>query len=130
LDANTGLLRVREGAVIDHETAAEVTIRVRATDNASSPLSSEVNFTVRITDVNESPAIGNVRLELLENPQKGFIIGAIAANDPDTGIGALAGFRVLGANQGQAFALNPTTGELSVNNPAVFNYEIYKSLSI
>ena len=53
IDQNTGQIRVKAGAVLDHETASSHTVTVRASD--SSRESATVVVTINVADVNEPP---------------------------------------------------------------------------
>lgn len=123
IDANTGVLRVRQGALLNFETQPSITIQVRATDNAKNPLSTTESFTVSVTDVNETPNLGNSLFEVVENIESGAVIGKLTATDVDAGDNGRLGYRLTGTIPGQAVSINGSTGELIVNNSSYFNYE-------
>lgn len=123
IDTLTGVLKVKSGATLNYEQQKQFVVRVRATDNAPSPLSAEADMTIKLNDLNEPPVMSNQPLEIAENPQAGAIIGVVRASDPDAGLAGELNYQIVGNNPNQAFALNGETGELTVNNPLAFNFE-------
>ncbi len=130
LDAATGVLKVKNGVSLNYELRDSYVFRVRVTDNANSPLSSEAEITVSVIDVNEPPVMNNYQFEAQESPLLGGLIGTVQATDPDSGPAGQLGYRIVGENPSQAFLLNDVSGELTVNNPAAFNYESATELTI
>ena len=56
IDANSGVVTVADGSLLDFETATTHMITVKASDGAGG--TSTANFTIDITDVNEVPIVG------------------------------------------------------------------------
>ncbi|MEM7754429.1 MAG: cadherin domain-containing protein [Planctomycetota bacterium] len=85
IDADTGAVRVAEGAVIDYETETEISFTVRATDAAGESVDREL--TLLVGDVNE--AIDDVTFTqagpIAEDASAGTLVGMISARDPDEG---------------------------------------------
>ncbi|MEO1197806.1 MAG: carbohydrate-binding domain-containing protein [Pseudomonadota bacterium] len=78
-------LKLKAGEVLDHETAATVSVTVVATDGAG--LSTEQTFEISVADTNEAPigiALDNATIG--EN-QSGEVVGTLTATDPDAGDG-------------------------------------------
>lgn len=123
IDANSGILRVRQGAQLNFESTPTITIEVRVTDNATSPLSSSREFTVQLTDINENPQLNNVQFQVDENAPSGTVIGTLSATDVDEGNNGLLGYRLIGTIPGQVVSINGLTGELAVNNSSYLDYE-------
>ncbi|MCY3942017.1 MAG: putative Ig domain-containing protein [Gammaproteobacteria bacterium] len=87
LDPENGLwLHLAEGASLDHEAGAEVTVTVTYTDSAGNTASQDV--TVMVTDVNEPPVVvgevGNVAAEAGKALSHEIDLMSIF-NDPDGG---------------------------------------------
>ena len=93
---------------------------VVATDSGSPPLSNSTQVRVRVTDINDNPPdFDNTffSFTLDENSLFPTDVVLITATDPDTG----AGGRVIYSLQGTStFAINPTTGLLSLVGPLDF----------
>ena len=56
IDANTGVITVADGTLLDFETATSHGISVRVTDQGG--LSFDKNFTIAVTNMNEAPTDG------------------------------------------------------------------------
>ncbi|MEZ5082512.1 MAG: cadherin repeat domain-containing protein [Bacteroidales bacterium] len=103
-------------------------LMVQVEDDGQGNLNDDAVITVYITDVNETPVISNQSFVLNENSQTGTVVGTIAASDPDDG--QTLTFGITSGNPGNAFAINPATGQLTVNNPAAMNYELIQSFTL
>ncbi len=101
-------LRVKSGAVLDFETAASHSLRLRATDRGG--LTTEQLVTVDVADANEAPVIaasfGVTQLRIAENAAAGRQLGAVTVSDPDGGpapslslVGQHAGYFTLDGTQ-------------------------------
>lgn len=118
----TGSIRVANPAAIDFESSlTSFTLVVTATDSGTPALSATKTVQITVTNVNEAPVIVPATLTLAENSAAGTSVGTIAATDPDPG--QTRTFAITGGNTSSAFAINPATGELTVNNPAALNFE-------
>ena len=75
---------LQTAAILDFETQATYSIRVRSTDAAG--LSTEQTFTITVTNVNEAPtSIALTSSTLAESSPIGSEVGAFSTVDPDTG---------------------------------------------
>ena len=72
---------------------------------------------------NKPPVIDvdSLQMSVDENSPLNEIIGTVIAEDPDTGQSLR--YRLIGGSGRRTFALNPTTGEIRVNNPSALNFE-------
>ncbi len=71
-DADNGAFTIsgnelKTGAVFDYETKNSYSIRVRATDTGSPPMSFEKTFTVTVTDANDPPSADDTAISLAED---------------------------------------------------------------
>ncbi len=72
---------------------------------------------------NNPPVIVNQSRSIAENSANGTSVGAvIAASDPDAG--QTLSYSLVGGNTNNTFAINATTGQLTVANSAALNYEV------
>ncbi len=118
IDGNT--LRVKAGAVLDHEAATSHDVTIRVTDQGG--LSREEVFTIAVTDVNEVPS--DITLDngaILENAAAGTAIGAFSATDAD--VGAILTYSIVGADS--RFEIDGNT--LRVKAGAVLDHEAASS---
>lgn len=117
----TGQITVTNGSALNFEALSAVALTVTATDNGNPALSTSALATITLTDVNEAPVVTSTAFTINENSVNGAVIGTISASDPDAGQART--FAITAGNTNNAFAINPTTGVLSVNNSAALNFE-------
>jgi hypothetical protein len=77
-------------------------------------LSSQATVTVSLTNVNEVPIINNQSFSVAENSSNGTNVGTVVASDPDAG--QTLTYSILSGNTSGAFAINASTGVLTVAN--------------
>ncbi len=77
---------------------------------------------------NNAPVINDQTFALNENSPVGTVIGTVAASDPDPGQSLT--YSVIGINPGDAFALDPDTGVLSVANNSLLDFESHPTFSL
>ena len=124
INATYGIVTVANTALIDYESATSHTITVRVTDTGG--FSRTENFTVSIGNVNEAPTdiwpsggTNNFNTTpLLENVGNGTVVGDFNHSDPEGG-----GTYSLTNSAGGRFAINATSGVLTVANASAIDYE-------
>jgi hypothetical protein len=126
INATTGVVTVANGASLDYEAAQSQTITVRVTDQGG--LTFDKNFIIGVTNVNEAPTNATMTGgTVTENSAGGTVVGTVAGTDPDAG----ATFSYALTNSaGNRFAINATTGVVTVANGAVLDYETAASQTI
>lgn len=122
INANTGVITVADGTLLDFESSTSHTIIVRATSADSS--SSTQTFVISLLDTNDAPPVitPGQQFNVSELASVGTVFGAVAAVDPD-GVGTLQNWTIVSGNTDGIFAINPTTGALRVINNALLNFE-------
>jgi hypothetical protein len=105
-------------AVFDFETRNSYTVTIRTTDSGG--LTFDKQFTIVVADVNEAPSFTNSLYTFAVNSKSlaGAIAGIAPATDPDTtaAFNALT-YSITAGDPNHAFAINPTTGVVTVLNP-------------
>ncbi|WP_296713287.1 cadherin-like domain-containing protein [Tistrella sp.] len=76
-----GVLKLKDGVSLDHETTAELTLVVTATDAGG--LTASRLVTVVVADVNEAPAAPTLDGSVVPEGVAGAGIGTVTATDPD-----------------------------------------------
>ncbi|WP_162243979.1 cadherin repeat domain-containing protein [Pseudorhodoferax sp. Leaf265] len=131
IDANTGVVTVADGSLLNYEAASSHQITVLATSSDGS--TSSANFTIALGDVNEAPvgAVGDVdgaANTVPENAANGTVVGITAqAVDPD---GTASVTYSLTDNAGGRFAIDASTGVVTVADGSLLNYEAASSHQI
>ncbi|MBK5949930.1 hypothetical protein CH339_17680 [Rhodobium orientis] len=126
IDATTGEITVADASLLDYETASTPDIIVRATDSGG--LTREAAQTIVVHDVNEAPDSLTVSLSTIdENSAAGTVVGTVLATDQDFGDSLTYS---LVDDAGGAFAIDATTGEITVANSSLLDYETATSLDI
>jgi cytochrome oxidase Cu insertion factor (SCO1/SenC/PrrC family) len=122
IDSSTGVVTVANGAAIDFETAAghAYGITVQATSGA---LSTSTAFSIGVTDVGPStPTDSNGAADsVFEGAANGTVVG-ITASSTDPGGGPAPTYSLTDSAGGR-FAINSTTGIVTVANGAAIDFE-------
>jgi hypothetical protein len=86
INSTTGEITVTDGSLLDRETNASHTIRVKVTDGSTPGLSFEKEFTVAVTNANEAPTDLSISgSTLLPNAGANAVVGTFSTTDPDVG---------------------------------------------
>ncbi|MFT3857958.1 MAG: cadherin repeat domain-containing protein [Aquabacterium sp.] len=132
INASTGVVTVANGTLLNYEAATSHSITVLATSADGS--SSSQSFTISVGDVDEfdvgavsdSNAAAN---SLAENSANGTAVGITAsASDADGSNNTIT--YSLSDSAGGRFAINASTGVVTVANSTLLNYEAATSHSI
>jgi large repetitive protein len=122
-----GFVSVTNGAMLNFEAASSYNITIRVTDLAGATYD-EV-FTIAVSNVNEAPdsltlASGGT---VAENSANGTVVAQLAATDPDAG--ATLSYSLTN-NAGGRFAINATTGQITVANGTLLDFEAATNHSV
>ncbi len=126
--SSTGVITVAAGASLNFESTPVYSLTVTATDNGSPVANSTVPVTINLTNVNEVPVFGapSYLFSIAENSAPGTNVGSVTASDPDAG--SMLTYSIDGGSS--TFAINPSTGAISVAAGASINYESITSYSL
>ncbi|HUU91041.1 MAG TPA: cadherin domain-containing protein, partial [Phycisphaerae bacterium] len=119
IDAGTGQITVTDNTTLDFETTPQYVLTVRVTDSGG--LWDEAGVTVNVSDVNETPTVNAQAFSVAENSALGTAVDVVVASDPDAGDSLT--YAITAGNTGSAFAINGTTGQVTVNNVAALDFE-------
>lgn len=112
IDASSGELTVADASLFDFETNPTITATVSIND-AENP----VPVTINLNDVMEW-SIQDLTASIDENPTDGQVVGTI----PVSGSGTFS-FSITSQSPAGALSIDASTGELSVVDPNLFDYE-------
>ena len=112
--------------LLNYESAASHGVAVRVTDQGG--LTVDKSFTMNVTNVNEAPT--NATLSggsVAENAANGAVVGTVAGVDPDAGATLVYS---LTDSAGGRFAINAASGQITVANGSLLDYETAASHGI
>ncbi len=124
IDANSGELTVANASMFDFETNPTLKATVSATAEG---VSKSAEVTINLTDVAETVMASPFAVTIDENPTANQSLGTVSATS-DAGA-SLTYSIIAGVGNATAFAINSTTGELSVADVSQFDFETNPSLS-
>ena len=106
-----GEITIADNTNLDHETTASysLTVRVADADNQS-----EATITIDINDINEAPSIQDQSFSVATSSVNGASVGTVQASDEDEG--TTLTYSILSGNTNTAFAIDGSTGEITVND--------------
>lgn len=128
IDAGTGLIRTKSGAIFNFELQPTQQVIVQASDSGTPSKSSTRTFTVSVKNVNEPPVITNASFNLAEAAATGVSVGKVSFGDPDSGDSAT--IQLLEGPGSNLFTIEPTTGILRVAPGATFDFETVTSYTL
>ncbi|MCA9060152.1 MAG: cadherin repeat domain-containing protein, partial [Planctomycetaceae bacterium] len=121
INSFSGNITIADSTALDFETTSSFALTVTVTDSGTPALSNSAVVTVRVIDQNDAPHIPDDTLAVVENSSNGFLIGRLLATDAD--VGQSLTFAITDGNTGGAFAIDGNTGEVTVANAAMLDYE-------
>ncbi len=117
IDPATGELIVNDPTAIDFETNPVFQLTVNVSRGMESD---DATVIVNLSDANdELPVINSQTFSVAENVGNGTVIDTVLASDPD--VSSVLTYSITAGNTGNAFAIDPANGELTVNNSSVLN---------
>jgi hypothetical protein len=97
-------------------------ITATATTTDVAPFGDTSEFALSIpVFANRPPVIADQTFAVNENSAGGTVVGTVAASDPDAG--QTLAYQITAGNTGGAFAIDASTGRITVANAAALNYE-------
>ena len=131
IDATTGVVTVADAALIDHETASSMTIEVTATSDDGSTSTQSYSIAIGDADDFDISAISDTDVsvdQVSESAANGAVVGITAfASDDDSADDVTYS---LSDNAGGAFAIDATTGVVTVADAALIDHETASSMTI
>ena len=128
IDSVTGAITVANVTAVDFETNPVFNLTVTVTDNGTPILSGSAAVTINLSDVNDAPSIANQSFSVPENSANGVAVGTVVASDQDAG--QTLTYAITAGDPSGVFAINPSTGAITVANSALLNFEATPSFSL
>lgn len=82
--------------------------------------SSSATISIDVAAVNDAPELSGGSFEIEENSADGTVVGTVTGSDVDD---AQLVYSILSGNTGSGFAIDATTGQITVNNSAALDFE-------
>ena len=113
INAGTGEVTVVDNTNLNHETTDSYVLTLTVGDGVNT--SGTETLTLNVTDVNEfAPVVNDQSFNIPENSANSTSVGTVAASDADTS--QTLTYAITAGNTNSAFALNSSTGEITVND--------------
>ncbi len=126
INSSTGQITVADGSLLNYEAATSHSVTVRVTDSGG--LTYDEAFTINLANVNETPTdLALSANTVAENATNGTVVGTITGTDPDSGDTKSYS---LTDTAGGRFAINSSTGQITVADGSLLNYEAATSHSV
>jgi VCBS repeat-containing protein len=97
-------------------------------DNGGVDTSTSQTFTITVTPQNDPPSVSDATFNVPENSAVGTIVGTVTATDPDAG--DTKTYAILSGNSSGTFAINPATGQITIANNALLDFETNPTLTL
>ncbi|XP_075054561.1 protocadherin-16 [Mixophyes fleayi] len=123
VDPYTGEVRLLEP--LEEMSPRERTVFVQASDLGELPQSTTAVLVIHLRDeASRGPRFPREAIEfsLSENSQQGSVVGAVRATHTGGSSGRIS-YSFLSGNENGAFNINPSTGQITVRQPALLDYE-------
>ena len=125
IDPSSGEITVTDNSGLDFETNPVLTLTVEASDGT---LTDTATYTITLTNENEAPVIDDNTLSLPENSSNGTVVGMAGGTDVDAG--DILSYSVTGGTGAAYFAVDPSTGEITVTDSTGLDYETHPTYTL
>ncbi len=123
IDAATGQITVNNPAALDFENEPPFVLSISVTDNGNPTLTSSAQIGIQLTDANDAPIVFNQTISLAENTANGTNVFDYSQIPSDQDAGQTRTYAITAGNTDNAFAINATTGQITVNNSTALDFE-------
>lgn len=123
IGAASGVITVANGSALDYESADQIAVTVTATDNGNPSKSGSMTVTIEVNNLNEfAPSVADRTFSIVENSMAGAFVGTVTATDLDSPQDSFS-FEIVGGDSENTFSINAATGEITVSNSALIDFE-------
>ncbi|MCP3672787.1 MAG: cadherin repeat domain-containing protein, partial [Gammaproteobacteria bacterium] len=111
----------------DYETTSSYSLTVSVSDGTNT---STGTITVTLSNVNDNnPVVTEDTFEIAEDAANDTSVGTVEATDPDAGT-SFSGWTITAGDDDDAFAINGSSGLITVNDVTQLDYETTTSYSL
>jgi hypothetical protein len=126
INSATGDITVADTSLLNYESANNHSVTVRVTDSAGQSYTE--TFTIHLTNVNEGPTdLSLSAISVAEHAATGTVVGTVSGTDPDAG--DTPTYQLIDTAGGR-FAIDATTGQVTVADGSLLNYEAATSHTV
>ncbi len=133
LDPGTGLLSFVNSSEFEFpaDTNGDNIYEIRVQVNDGNLGVMEQDVTVSVTDLNDTPPVitPNQQFSIAENSAVSTSLGTVLASDVDT-VGSFQNWQIQSGNNDNIFVIDSLSGEITVGNNALLNYEHQTSYTL
>jgi len=129
INSSTGVITVVDNTGLNPFVNPDYTLTLTVSDGTNTSLSQTVSIIVDGVN-DENPVItASQSFAIAENSANSATVGQVLATDPDYGT-VFRNWTIATGNTGNAFAIDPSTGVIIVNNSATLDYETVSSFNL
>jgi hypothetical protein len=122
IDSTTGEMAVADATKLDFETVQLFTLTIQVTDGLTP---TNTNVTINVNNLNDNtPVAESALIAVEENTSNGTVIGTVSGTDADSDP---LSYEIVSGNEQGAFAIDSSTGKLTVADTTKLDYETIKS---
>lgn len=111
--SNNGRITVANSTLLDYETKTSYALNVIVTDTMG--VDNTATVTINLTNVFDvAPNVSNATFFVAEGSANGVVVGTVSATDAEFSSGDVLTFAIIGGNTGSVFAINSSTGQITV----------------
>ena len=127
--SNNGAITVANSSQLDYETTQTFTLGIIITD--SDGLQDTATVTIDINNLfDETPTANNATFFVAEGSANGVVIGTVTATDPELASGDTLAFSITGGNTGNVFAINSSSGQITVPNTSLLDADAMPTFNL
>ncbi|MGQ1946264.1 cadherin domain-containing protein [Geofilum sp. OHC36d9] len=128
-NASTGEITVDDNTNLDYETTTSYTLTLTVSDGVNTSAAETVS--INVTDINEAtPVITALQsFSVDEDAANGGSVGTVLATDADAGT-SFSAWTITAGNEAAVFAINASTGEITVADNTNLDYETTTSYTL
>lgn len=128
LNPSNGQLTVNNSDALDPDVNPQFTLTVKVTDNGTPSGFVVTTVTVSLSSPNQVPTISNQTFSRPENSANNAVVGTVLANDAD--VGQVLTYAITAGNAAGAFSINAATGQITVANSSLLDFESTPSFAL
>lgn len=128
INPTTGTITVANGNPLNFETLADYVLSIDATDSGFPSSTKTAQVTIHLNDLNESPVLANKIVTVPENTAVGTILTTMTATNPE--MAQQLSYFIIAGNANGSFAIDPATGQVSVVDNGVLDFEDHNQLQL